>query len=256
MGTRAIVSARFWAWVAVVLGAWCAHGATANSAAFDQANKLYEQGKYAEAAVAYESYLASNAPTANVWFNLGNAAYKSGQLGTAIAAYRIAERMEPRDTALRANLEFVRSKIYSDERTRVPLWKRAVRQATINEWTLATAVCFWAMWCVLAGGEFTGRRYFKSAAVLFALALLAGSGLVSAIQDQHDVEAVVKAREATARFGPFDESQAAFQLRDGAEVTVLDAKGEWLQVRDVEKRVGWLRRAETIVVPTALATRP
>jgi hypothetical protein len=33
----------------------------------------------------------------------------------------MAERRDPRDTALRANLQFVRTKVYSDERTRLPV---------------------------------------------------------------------------------------------------------------------------------------
>jgi tetratricopeptide (TPR) repeat protein len=217
--------------------------------AFDQANRLYEQGKFSEAVSAYEAFALTNPPTASVWFNLGNAAYKSGQLGRAIAAYRLAERLTPRDAALRANLQFVREKIYSDERTRVPLAKSLVRLATLNEWTVLTVAVFWAMCFVLATGEWTRRRYFKTAAALFALTLLAGAGLLASLRDQRSGEAIVVAREVTARFGPLDESQAAFQLRDGAEAQVLDAKGVWLQVRDAEQRIGWVRLGEVIVLP-------
>ena len=110
------------------------------SSAFDQANKLYEQGKFAEAVTAYEAFAFTNPPTASVWFNLGNAAYKSGQSGRAIAAYRLAERLTPRDAALRANLQFVRGKVYSDERTRLSLAKSLVRLATLNEWTTLTVI--------------------------------------------------------------------------------------------------------------------
>src|SRR4051812_26718387 len=40
------------------------------SVQFDQANKLYEQGKFEEAASAYEALVASGARSASVWFNL------------------------------------------------------------------------------------------------------------------------------------------------------------------------------------------
>jgi hypothetical protein len=43
------------------------------SAAFDQANKLYEQGKYAEAATAYGKLAESGQMSAALYFNLGNA---------------------------------------------------------------------------------------------------------------------------------------------------------------------------------------
>lgn len=218
------------------------------SAQFDQANKLYEQGKFEEAADAYRALTESGIRTPSVWFNLGNAAYKSGQLGRAIAAYRMAEQLAPRDAALRANLQFVRGKVYSDERTRVPLWKNVIRLATLNEWTLLTAAFAWAFFFVLACSQWTGRAYFKTAGLFLFLAALGGTALTATWQEQKRAEAVVIAKEATVRHGPLNVSEAKFQLRDGAELTVLGSKDDWLEVRDAEKRIGWIRRDELIVL--------
>lgn len=217
---------------------------------FERANKFYEQGKFAEAATAYEGIVRAGVSTATVWFNLGNASYKSGQTGRAIASYRMAERLTPRDAALRANLQFIRGKVYSDERTRVPAWKSALRLATLNEWTVAAVAALWAFFAVLSVATLTRLSYRKTTVVLFLVTLFFGVGLGLAWRDQVGArEAVVVAREVTARFGPLDESQTAFQLRDGAECAVLDSKGDWLQVRDAEQRTGWLRRDEVIVLP-------
>lgn len=219
---------------------------------FDRANKLYEQGKFPEAVAAYEALARSGIQRASLWFNLGNAAYKAGEMGRAIAAYRMAERLTPRDAALRANLQFVRGKVYSDERTRVPIWNAMIRLATLNEWTALTVIFFWALCSVLGCSEMARRHYPKTASALLLLTLLSGAALAAAVHDQGAAtEAIVVAREVTARFGPLDESQSAFQLRDGAEVKVVDMKGDWLQVRDAEKRTGWMRRAEAIVLPGA-----
>jgi tetratricopeptide (TPR) repeat protein len=65
--------------------------AAVSAAAFDSANKLYEEGKFAEAASAYETLAKSGQSSATLCFNLGNAFFKSGQIGRAIAAYRQAE---------------------------------------------------------------------------------------------------------------------------------------------------------------------
>jgi tetratricopeptide (TPR) repeat protein len=215
---------------------------------FDQANKLYEQGKFEEAADAYQTLAESGVAATSVWFNLGNAAYKSGRIGRAIAAYRMAERLTPRDPALRANLHFVRGKVYSDERTRLPFWKNVVRLATLNEWTVMTAAFLWAFFFVLACAQWTGRTYAKTAGSFLVLAALCGMALATVWQEQNRADAVVVAKEATVRFGPLIESQSAFQLRDGAELTVLASKDDWLQVRDAEKRIGWIRRDELIVL--------
>jgi len=58
--------------------------------------------------------------------------------------------------------------------------------------------------------------------------------------------AVVKVREAVVRYGPLDDSQSAFTLRDGAEVVITDSKGDWWQVRDGQERTGWVK-AEAVV---------
>ena len=66
------------------------------STGFEAANKLYEEGKYADAAASYERLLQGGQVSAALYFNLGNAAFKSSQIGRAIAAYRQAERIAPR----------------------------------------------------------------------------------------------------------------------------------------------------------------
>jgi uncharacterized protein YgiM (DUF1202 family) len=253
-GARLFLSALFLA----LSFTFAAQSAALNaSAEFDQANKLYEQGKFPEAVAAYEAITARGVSTPSLWFNLGNAAYKAGQMGRAVASYRMAERFTPRDPALRANLQFVRGKIYSDERTRLSFWKSLLRLATINEWTMLAAICFWTLCIVLGWGEVTRRTFPKTALLLLALTLLSAIGMLGAIRDQRGEHfAIVTAREVTARFGPLDESQPAFQLRDGAEVTVLHSKGDWLQIRDPEQRTGWIRRDEAIVMPAVVSQKP
>ncbi|HEU0039111.1 MAG TPA: tetratricopeptide repeat protein, partial [Verrucomicrobiae bacterium] len=72
------------------------------SSAFDAANRLYEQSKFAEAASAYEKLVQNGAVSPALCFNLGNAFFKASQVGRAIAAYRQAERLTPRDPDVRA----------------------------------------------------------------------------------------------------------------------------------------------------------
>jgi tetratricopeptide (TPR) repeat protein len=240
-----------------VSSAWLPAAATpGNSAAeFDRGNRLYEQGHFAEAAAVYDNLIKAGTQAPAVWFNLGNAAYKSGQIGAAIAAYRVAERLTPRDSALRANLQFVRAKAYSDERARVPFWKNLIRLATPDEWTIGCTVLLWALFVLLAWGELTGKHFSKSAGMFLLLLVAGGSALALAIQDQNTPQALVTAREATVRRGPLDESQAAFQLRDGAELSVVAFKDQWVQIRDLENRMGWVRRDALTLLPTKSISR-
>ncbi len=67
-----------------------------SASAFDAANRLYDQGKFSEAAFAYENLLRTGQASSAVYFNLGNAFFKSGQIGHAIFAYRQAGQSTPR----------------------------------------------------------------------------------------------------------------------------------------------------------------
>ena len=47
--------------------------AKAAPSTFDEANQLYDQGKFAEAKQRYEQLASAGLPSANLYYNLGNA---------------------------------------------------------------------------------------------------------------------------------------------------------------------------------------
>lgn len=221
-------------------------------AAFEQANKLYEQGKYDEAAAAYQALLQQGAVSPVVYFNLGNAWFKAGQTGRAIAAYRHAERLAPRDPNVRFNLQFARKKVTGSDVRADANW---LRNLTLNEWTWIAVAAYWIFFLLLAIGELrpTWRASLRGASILAGLAFLIAGGLFIAAYRAPTMSAVVVSPNAVVRYGPLDESQVFYQLRDGSELTVLDEKrsGEhqiWLQVRDASRRVGWLKQQEVVVI--------
>ena len=79
---------------------------------FKAANKLYDAGKFAEAAAAYEKL---EPKTAHVFYNLGNAWFRDGKLGLAILNYERARRLAPRDPDILANLKFAEQRLGVDE---------------------------------------------------------------------------------------------------------------------------------------------
>jgi tetratricopeptide (TPR) repeat protein len=224
--------------------------AAVSAAAFDSANKLYEEGKFAEAASAYETMTKSGQVSAALYFNLGNAFFKSGQIGRAIATYRQAEQLTPRDPDLRANLQFARNQTPSP--TLLPArWQRWLGRLTLNEWTLLAAGAVW-LWLLLLV-VLQWRPALKPALRGYALSLAILAGFLCAcaavtLRETRFVRtAIVITGEAVVRYGPLAESPTAFTVHDGAELRVLDQKDEWLQVTTDPRRVGWLRRDQVVI---------
>src|SRR5215211_5560279 len=100
-----------WLCLLVVLMPRVGRTASAVSGEFEQANKLYEQGKFREAVAAYQQLIDRGVQSPAIYFNLGNGWYKAGQNGRAVAAYLQAERLAPRDPSIRFNLDFIRRRI-------------------------------------------------------------------------------------------------------------------------------------------------
>jgi tetratricopeptide (TPR) repeat protein len=217
--------------------------------AFDAANKLYGQNKFTEAASAYEQLLQSNRVSAATYFNLGNAWFKSGQIGRAIAAYRHAEQLAPRDPDIRANLQFARNQIQGPT-LQVSRWEHWLKFLTINEWTALAAVAFWLCLLLLVLIQFRPalKRALWNFVMLTGVAtvvLLVCLGLV--LHDQYSNPlAIVISPDAVVHNSPFDESPNSFTAHDGAEFGVLDKKNNWLQVSDRRGRIGWLRRDQVL----------
>ena len=215
--------------------------------AFDQANKLFERGKYSEAATAYEKLIDAGHVSPSLYFNLGNACFKAGQPGHAIVAYRRAELLTPRDADVQANLAFVRKSI-NGVASPGEGWQRGLGQLTVDEWSLAASFGLWLCFLLLAAREARPAwraRFRKLLITAGAVTGLAGICLWLAWVDRFGARsAVVVVVEAVVRNGPLEESPSKFQLRDGAEVAVIDEKDEWLAVRDAARREGWMRRSQ------------
>ncbi len=220
-------------------------GALDKQALFDEANRAYEQGQYILSASTYERLIKDGARSSAIHFNLGNALFRSGQIGKAIAHYRLAERLSPRDPEIRANLDFARRTAQGGEVPARVLWGSWSQRLTTNEWAVAASLCLWTLLLLLSAIRLrpslgSPLKNWKRTAT--ALLVLTGAGLWGSHKSTRPgTEAVVVVTTAAIRYGPLEESQAHFTLGDGAEVAVVDKKGDWSQIRDASQRTGWLK---------------
>lgn len=220
------------------------------SSAFDAANQLYEQGKFSDAASAYEKLVQSGFVSPALYFNLGNARFKASHIGQAIAAYRRAEQLAPRDPDVRANLQFARNQIQGP--TVAPgRWQRWLGTLTVNEWTLLCGAAVWL--CLLSLAAMQWRPSLKVSLRNVALtggfaAAVLGACLATVWSTNDSPTIVVTTRDAPVRSGPLEEAKSVFTAHDGAELAVLDSKDDWLQV-SAGPHSGWLKREHGLRFP-------
>jgi len=219
---------------------------------FSAANELYAKGKFSDAADAYEKILQSGAQSPALLFNAGNAEFKAGHLGLAIAAYRRASQLSPRDDEIRANLAFVRNQVQGAT-FRESRWQGWFGALTLNEGALLTAALFWMTLALFIARQLRPALVpkLKTTTRLFATLTIFSVSVLGLQAANHfwSATAVVVSTGATARSGPFDDAQSAFTVHDGAELSVLDRHDNWVQVAGGAGQTGWLTVKQVEVLP-------
>lgn len=227
---------------------------------FSAANRQYEAGDFAAAAVAYQALVAAGADDGALYYNLANAYYKSGDLGRALLNYRRAQLHLPRDPDVASNLSLARAQTKDSldlEADGFAAWVARLLAGwlTLDE-TAVLALSLWLVVCALAVAAILwprGRKGLKIALALVALGLVfsvfsLGLRLWDA---QRGVPAVVLAESVDARSGPGIDYLSEFALHAGAEIRVIETRAEWARIALPGQLQGWVPESsvETVPVP-------
>lgn len=226
---------------------------------FQDAERLYNDGRFAEAAAQYESLVAEGVVDGSLYYNLGNAYFKGGRIGSAILNYERARRALPGDPDVEANLVFVNERIADRvEKPALPgyvLWVASVYAGLEPD---GCAVLL-SVSLLLCGGATSllilGRwpRLFRPAvAVLVTASLLAltGSGALAAklARAADRREAIVLAMRTEVRSGPGQSSPQLAEIHEGLKLDVRAEREGWLQVSLPTGLTGWVPRADVEVI--------
>lgn len=211
----------------------------------EEAGKLFALGRPAEAAALLDRVVRTNAHSSDLWFNLGQARSQAGEPGRAMVAWRRANRLDPRDGAVRAALEQVRQRLGTTGTH--PLgqlsgWLRDEEWAAlVLAGTLALGVA----------GVWRRIRSEVGVALIAALAvvqlLLVAGWASAAVGRQLSPNAVIVQRDVSAVQAPVAEARKTRALSEGVEVRALRFHGDWVEVSLDGVRAGWIPRVAVAV---------
>ena len=212
---------------------------TETAMAFLNANRLYADGDYLEAAQAYQSLIESGVKDPAVYYNLANAFHKLNRTAEAILYFERAHRLAPRDRDIQLNLE-IAGMAAVDEIIALPqhlifrLGHRFQDYLNPNE----------KLYLVIAGylllilglhlilfDTNRRRRFLWSAVTWFGAAVIILFGLSATVQvvgERNHPPIIVMDQVARVRAEPDLEGEEIFTIHAGARATTEDRRGDWI----------------------------
>ncbi|MFW6438034.1 MAG: tetratricopeptide repeat protein [Armatimonadota bacterium] len=222
-----------------------------------EANALYRDGQFEEAAAIYLEALHSGLDGPRVHYNLANALYRNDEIGPAIAHYQAALTMAPRDEDVRANMNRALAERPAGRSAPPASWLHAVASRivatfTLSEFAAAAAVCWW-VGLIAFVARLTGagpRRTVTRVSIVFGLLTiaLASFGLARWWAWHHVERAVVVDESVQVRTGPGDSFDAALSMQEGWMLRVLRQEAGWAEVTGEGGATGWLPASSLVMV--------
>jgi hypothetical protein len=240
--------------LALVSGWLAVRPSLAQAADTSVADSLYGNGRYAEAAQAYEQIITAGAADSALYYNLGNAYFRQGDVGRAILNYQRAAQLNPRDADIQANLALARAQATDqfapESGSPLDTFANATRNVvTLNEMALL-ALGAWLLFGVLwflyyQNRHGRGRKplqiaLFGVGVMVFLTAGAMGSRMWLEGKNGR-IPAVVVAAIAPVSAEPNANTITEFSLHSGAEVEIREQRGEWVRLALPGGQVqGWI----------------
>ena len=227
-----------------------------NNVLFEEANGLYNEGKYQEAIDNYLKILETGKHSAALYYNLGNACYKLNRIAPSIYYYEKALQLSPNDPDVKNNLQFAQN-MTIDAIEALPqtamsrLAGNIMGWRSYHEWALASISLMLLFVMAFLSYYFSRRqnkkRLFFGLSLLFLLFCMLSFGFAYyRYQDtKNQRPAIIFEKEINVMSEPNDRSEAVFLLHEGTKVNVQDALGDWKKIRLADGKIGWIP-AETI----------
>lgn len=219
---------------------------------FQQANRLYYEGKYAEAENLYHQIEQSGKHSAELYYNLGNTAYKQNKLVVAVYYYEKALKLNPRMKEARQNLALVRRgfQYKTEELPEVlykKLWHRFVNQLPAEVWGfLSLAVLYISLFVALVFmfSEYIKRRkaafYILPFTTFLWLFFLFAS--YSAEKYNAKLYAIVFDDQTELYAEPSLNSEVKGKAHAGQKVEILQENEYWAKVKLPNGQTYWISK--------------
>ena len=215
----------------------------------DMKNPLtaYDTGNFKAAEKVYQSKLNPKNPDPSVLYNLGNCYFQQGDFPEALVCFERARRLDPSDSDIIENLNYIRRKLILPEVNKAQNPLDSIRNFRDgfrpDSWILMAAIAWSLCWIsILLRRYLSNRKWISSLAIcslIFAICIIAYLTQINTTYSSKN--AIVMKKGIPVYSLPTTTSRKSeFNLRAGSEVQVEEERHNWVRIRDAQSE-GWIR---------------
>jgi hypothetical protein len=173
-------------------------------------------------------------------FNQANAAQRANRLGLAILGYERAHLLSPGELSIEQNLRIAREKAGVSAPT-IPVWQRPAHWLGFDEWALLGSFALFISCGVFLAIRYVPRRAVSWIGASCAATVFLAAAAIALRWNEFD-RAVIQNAQAKAHIAPAADAQTTFDLKAGEIVTAQRGYGDFILVRTLDQRSGWVSK--------------
>ena len=241
--TRHLRIKAFIFWLGIVLLPATALGQVSDE--INQANQLYNQNQFSDAAEIYERAITGGVKNGHLYFNLGNTYFRMGNLPKAILNYAKAQNLLPRDEDVKANLEYaIRQTVdqldgrKSHALESILFW---VRDLNLSEHLLALFwinLTFWITMAVRLRHQTPTTQSARNILLAFLVLALISTGFRWHQETRQSI-GVILPQQIDVHSGWDATTVVLFQLHQGTLISISQENENWYEIELADDKKGW-----------------
>jgi hypothetical protein len=192
---------------------------------------------------------AQSSFSAPALFNHANAAQREERFGPAILGYERARLLSPSEPSIEQNLRIAREKAGVNAPA-IRLWQRPAYWLSFDGWAVVGSSALFIACALFFGLQYVSLRAAKSIAASCGTFVLFAVAAIGFRWNELD-DAVIQNAHTTVHVAPAANAQGAFELKAGDLVTAKREYGDFVLVRSLDQRSGWVNKNDIErVIPT------
>tara|TARA_B100000989_G_scaffold90581_1_gene65531 strand:- start:392 stop:1132 length:741 start_codon:yes stop_codon:yes gene_type:complete len=218
---------------------------------FDEANILYNEGRYIDAIDVYNKILDSGLHSSDLYFNIGNSYYKINDTPNSIFYYEKALLLKPDNESVKNNLAYAQNmlidKIETLPKNQITVLFDSILSIFSYEYWQFLTIFFqlllvsFSILFFISKTSILKKRYFKYSSIsLFIFTVTLIMSINSKSKYLESDPAILYDKEVSFRSEPNLRSEEIFKLHEGLKINVKENINDWTLVQLSNGSEGWV----------------